>query len=202
MYKIEVKSLELPSDFIENLSHHAWAFSDHLVSKALCQELKSWADQQWQSGRFLDAKIGAKNSAQRDAKLRGDSILWLEDEPKQVLSFLNQLKNRCKIEMMLPLSHVETHLARYPVGAGYDRHLDQSPQSDARLLSFVLYLNQDWQKGDGGELRVEGQNSEIHLIEPLFGRLVIFKSGTIYHAVLPTQKPRLSLTGWMRRSTL
>ena len=42
----------------------------------------------------------------------------------------------------------------YPgAGARYVRHVD-NPDRNGRLLTALLYLNPDWQEGDGGELRV------------------------------------------------
>ena len=35
-------------------------------------------------------------------------------------------------------------------------------------------------------------------IEPVAGRLVLFLTERREHAVMPTRRPRLSLTGWFR----
>lgn len=40
-------------------------------------------------------------------------------------------------------------------------------------------------------------NGEMVLdVAPLAGRLVVFLSGAIDHAVLPSQRPRVALTAW------
>ena len=36
-------------------------------------------------------------------------------------------------------------------------------------------------------------------VQPMAGRLVLFRSAQLFHEVLPAQRERLSLTGWLRR---
>lgn len=61
---------------------------------------------------------------------------------------------------------------------------------------MLLYLNEGWQEGDGGELALQpflGQGVEIR---PLLGRLVLFKSTEVLHRVLPSHATRRCLTIW------
>jgi SM-20-related protein len=97
----------------------------------------------------------------------------------------------------LGLSGDEFHLAHYPKGGHYKKHLDQFNNRSNRTISMVIYLNQDWKKGDGGELEVFFQDGSSVLIEPIEGRCVMFKSAIVPHAVLASAKPRNSLTGWL-----
>jgi SM-20-related protein len=64
------------------------------------------------------------------------------------------------------------------------------------MITLILYLNDNWQPGDGGELKIYKENEEI-LVEPIGGRCIIFKSAALEHEVLLTNKSRLSLTGWL-----
>ena len=101
------------------------------------------------------------------------------------------------------LASLETHLAIYPVGAVYQKHLDQfnagqAQQLNTRKLSSILYLNQEWQDSDGGELRLYVNEDEWLDILPAGGRLVLFLSAQFWHEVLPAKRERLSLTGWFR----
>jgi SM-20-related protein len=60
-------------------------------------------------------------------------------------------------------------------------------------------LNQDWQKDDGGELRLylNGTADDTHIdIMPVGGRLILFLSAKFLHEVLPAKRERISLTGW------
>jgi SM-20-related protein len=65
-----------------------------------------------------------------------------------------------------------------------------------------LYLNEKWEDSDGGALRMYfPQEDGAELVKdvlPIGGRLVVFLSGEIPHEVLPTQKERISITGWLK----
>ncbi len=74
----------------------------------------------------------------------------------------------------------------------------QSQQLNTRKLSSILYLNQNWQASDGGELRLYVNDDEWLNISPIGGRLVLFLSDQFWHEVLPAKRERLSLTGWFR----
>jgi SM-20-related protein len=62
---------------------------------------------------------------------------------------------------------------------------------------MILYLNENWQINDGGELCIYKQEIK-QLIEPTNCKLVFFKSSDLLHEVLITNKPRLSVTGWLK----
>jgi SM-20-related protein len=61
-----------------------------------------------------------------------------------------------------------------------------------------MYLNVNWVEKDGGQLsitRAEGDQQ----ITPVNGKTVFFRSNEMEHEVLVTNKPRLSITGWLKR---
>jgi SM-20-related protein len=62
---------------------------------------------------------------------------------------------------------------------------------------MILYLNDQWQEQDGGELCIHHEQN-IQLITPINGRSVFFKSNELRHEVLLTYKPRMSITGWLK----
>lgn len=63
--------------------------------------------------------------------------------------------------------------------------------------SMIMYLNENWEKNDGGELCIHYQNS-IQNISPTNGKTVFFQSNELEHEVLITNKPRMSITGWLK----
>ncbi len=99
--------------------------------------------------------------------------------------------------LMLPLRGVEAHYAVYPAGTFYQRHLDQFQRESHRKLSFICYLNANWQAGDGGELVIYPEGEDEVKVAPIGGRLVIFRSDLLEHEVLTTAVPRVGITGWM-----
>lgn len=155
----------------------------------------------WNRENFREAGIGSSYLYTRDKSIRSDEIMWLSDQPqKEALAvFSNRVQALMKglnPLLFLSLRDVEMHLAFYPVGGHYDRHIDQLKNRGHRVLSFACYLNTDWQAGDGGELRI-WQGNTFKDIAPLSGRLVLFRSDSVEHEVRPCLKGRRSITGWM-----
>ncbi len=62
---------------------------------------------------------------------------------------------------------------------------------------MIMYLNAQWELKDGGELCIY-HTDHTQTIAPLNGTCVFFKSSELEHEVLITNKPRLSITGWLR----
>jgi SM-20-related protein len=125
--------------------------------------------------------------------IRRDEIYWLE-RPHAEFEELRLLLNR---DLFLGLRSLESHYAYYPPGGFYRRHVDRFRADDARTVSFILYLNENWKPADGGRLRLYLKNEEVD-IDPVGGTLVCFMSGEIEHEVLESRAPRFSYTGWMK----
>jgi len=66
----------------------------------------------------------------------------------------------------------------------------------------VLYLNEDWQADDGGELQIfEPTGVSVIVTErPKFGTMNIFLSEMFPHEVLISHNTRRSIAGWFRVS--
>jgi len=103
--------------------------------------------------------------------------------------------------LLLGLDELEAHYALYPAGARYARHSDCFRDDAARVLSSVLYLNSDWHRDDGGQLRLYLPHDASLDIYPELGTLVLFLSAEFEHEVLPAKRERLSVAGWFRRRT-
>jgi SM-20-related protein len=153
-------------------------------------------------GDFDAARIGSGRSLQRREDIRGDSICWITPPlwpaEQALLGELEGLRLELNREAMLGLFELELHYAWYLPGAGYARHVDQPQGRAQRRVSLVLYLNQDWMPAAGGELRIFDAADGHRDIEPIAGRLVYFLTPGREHAVLPTQRERLSVSGWFR----
>ncbi len=153
-------------------------------------------------GHFDAARIGSGESLQRREDIRGDATCWimppLLPAERALLRQLESLRLHLNARNMLGLFETELHYACYPPGAGYDRHVDQPYGRAQRQVSVVLYLNEGWTAASGGELRIFGAAGRHRDIEPRAGRLVYFLTPGREHAVLPTQRERISISGWFR----
>ena len=156
--------------------------------------------------RLKKAGIGQGEEHQVNQQVRGDYIRWIDPGQalppvKALLARIFALMDYLNRTCYLGLKDLETHFAIYPEGSFYRRHLDQFRANDHRKLSFICYLNQNWQPEAGGQLRLYlpaagGEEVEVD-IAPTAGKLVCFKSDVLEHEVLPTRRERRSITGWM-----
>jgi len=151
---------------------------------------------------YRRAGIGRGTDLQVMSAIRRDRIHWLEEveaADRHWLALMEQVRVGVNRELFLGLFEYESHFAYYPPGAFYLRHVDAFKGEGNRRLSTVLYLNGDWQPGDGGELVLypEGYHAGI-AIAPRAGTLVAFLSEDLPHEVLETRAERYSIAGWFR----
>lgn len=150
---------------------------------------------------FAQAGIGALDKNTVHTEIRGDYTFWLTKErDTEIAAFWEVVDQAIQVfnrYCFLSLSGYEFHFANYPPGGHYTKHLDQFKNRNNRTISFIVYLNEGWQKGDGGELEIFKPDNSSFLVEPLAGRCVLFKSDVVPHAVLKSYKDRYSLTGWL-----
>jgi SM-20-related protein len=161
-----------------------------------------------QEDQFKVAGIGRQADFQRQDSVRSDKIRWLGgDTPaaSEFLQFMESLRFGINQRLFLGLFDYEAHFAHYEVGAFYQKHLDAfrggRQQGKAnRVLSTVLYLNENWQMEEGGELVIYAQDGEqiLERVQPQFGRMVIFLSEEFPHEVKPATRERRSIAGWFR----
>lgn len=149
---------------------------------------------------FTPAGIGALHENKIVEDIRSDHTWWLERTRDTELDVFWSVVDETMLMFnrycYLGLSGYEFHFANYPPGGHYTKHLDQFKKRNNRTISFVFYLNDNWQSGDGGELKIYQDDESSFLVEPLASRLVMFRSDLVPHAVLKSFKNRFSLTGW------
>lgn len=157
------------------------------------------------SDRFQAAQVGRGTDKKRITSLRGDVISWIETDDPADRAFLEQMetvRRELNARLFLGLFDYESHYAIYQSGYGYAKHSDVLQGKKNRILSTVLYLNQDWQPGHGGELVVYDPSGETPLlkVQPTFGTMIIFLSESFPHEVLISNTTRRSIAGWFRVS--
>ena len=135
----------------------------------------------------------------KDSEIRDTLISWVNAEAEQTLvdEILKYIKisNRNLYGFNIYSNAIyDLQLSKYPLNGHYRSHWDCNfgrITSYQRKLSFVLFLNDDY---EGGELIISDTNP---LSKPEAGTLVIFPS-IYYHEVTPvTQGTRYTLVGWI-----
>jgi len=155
--------------------------------------------------RFQAAHVGRGVAKKQIGAIRGDVIDWLNPEnstDQSYLSCMEELRLGLNQALFLGLFDYECHYAIYGEGDGYAKHSDVLQGKKNRILTTVLYLNEDWQAGDGGELVVFEATGKTVLatVNPTFGTMIIFLSDSFPHQVLLSHTTRRSIAGWFRVS--
>jgi SM-20-related protein len=189
---------------IDGILANGYGICDDFLDKNEVENLLKTFKKRYDDGLFKEASIGKLSEVQKDLKIRGDEILWLENDSitssERILldrnqEFMDYLNQTC----YLGISSSEIHFAKYEMGKYYRRHRDTFQKQKGRILSVIMYLNQNWIPADGGNLIIYTQENNLEVpitIAPLAGRLVCFESEKLDHEVTETFKERLSVTGW------
>ncbi|MDN5285599.1 MAG: SM-20-related protein [Mucilaginibacter sp.] len=189
---------ELIDSFIDN---HV-GVADHFLSVALAADLKENLGALYQKKLLLAAGTGNDKLVVHNTLVRGDSIYWLDRKHNDrhendffdlMDSFVSYLNSTC----YAGITGYEFHYTLYDTGSFYKKHLDQFRNNDDRKYSMIIYLNPGWLEADGGELCIHHGDKQQH-ISPENRKSVFFKSSELEHEVLCTNKPRMSITGWLK----
>ena len=194
--------VQLQDGLVDDLAEQGWAVCESFLPAALTRELAAECRQRHAQGLLRQAGVGRGNLQVIRETLRGDSIQWLEPGQSSAtdayLVAMNTLRLALNRSLYLGLEDYESHFALYPSGAFYLKHVDRFRDDDRRELSAVFYLNECWNEEAGGALRIHLDEQRSMDVQPLAGRLVLFRSAQLLHEVLPTRRERLSMTGWFR----
>jgi SM-20-related protein len=186
--------------WFDQLAEDDFVIVDDFLSDQQFRLIMDFFKQAEENDHLKKAGIGSLGEFQIKSSVRGDYIYWLaedrDSELSSIFDILHELIANLKRFCYLSLSGSEFHIAKYPKGSHYDRHLDQFNERSNRQITVLIYLNENWKKGDGGELVIYKEDQEI-IVEPIARRLLLFKSDLIEHEVLTTNVTRYSLTGWL-----
>ncbi len=187
-------------NWVDRLSEDNYLVLDDFISDQELDVLMSNFKDHLKEDDFKKAGIGTGDEFQLRTEIRGDYIRWLD--PGRDISlhdFFERINEAIYVfnrYCFLSLSGSEFHMAHYPPGTFYKRHLDQFNAVSNRLITVILYLNTHWKEGDGGELQVYLDDEAVK-IAPIAKRVVFMRSDMIEHEVLETNKDRYSVTGWL-----
>ena len=177
--------------------------ADNFLSESLSNSLQQNIQQLQQQGQMKYAGIGNDAIADATQQMRGDKIYWMDKKNNNVYEeeFLNRVEefiSHLNRTCYTGINDYEFHYAVYGQGSAYKKHKDQFKTDNNRKFSLICYLNDDWVAADGGQLVVY-QNGEAQTISPNAQKAVFFKSDEMEHEVLLANKPRMSITGWLKR---
>ncbi len=203
MSEFPVVQLDRFEQVADDLAAKSWSVLPDALPIELVSRLSQACRRLWQDDVLTPAAIGRGADLAVVPEIRGDYTRWLDECPfdaaqDEYLDTMRSLRETLNRTLFLGLDSFETHYALYPPGAGYSKHLDRFKNSPLRTVSVVSYLNQYWQPGDGGELRLHLKEGIVD-VPPRAGTVVVFMSARILHEVLAAEKERASLVGWFRR---
>ncbi|MFM2360163.1 MAG: hypothetical protein RLY16_2156, partial [Bacteroidota bacterium] len=136
------------------------------LSAQLAGDLKQNLLRLFSSQQFHAAGIGNQVLSDVNAAFRRDQIYWLDKShndifENQFFELMDQFVAYLNQYCYTGIRSYEFHYTFYEIGSYYKKHLDQFKNNDSRKFSMILYLNDNWQQGDGGELCVH------HACKPL-----------------------------------
>jgi SM-20-related protein len=196
---MEAKFEELIEGFVTNKIGISEAFLSLPLAAALQQNLLRLQ----RDSRMIRAGIGNAVMKDKTQKIRGDKTCWLETNSKnpaemEFLDTIKQFMEHLNKTCFTGLNACEFHYALYEEGTAYTRHKDQLKNDYNRKFSFISYLNENWIESDGGQLIIH-HSEETQEILPTNQKAIFFQSDILEHEVVVATRPRMSLTGWLKR---
>lgn len=158
----------------------------------------------YHANQMQGAGLGQKQDFHLDGSYRKDKVFWIEKTSLNtteielfhlINAFIVYLNETC----YAGITDYEFHYALFEPGSFYKKHVDRFSKNDQRAYSIIMYLNESWKKGDGGEL-VLFKETGLEEVNPILGTMIFFDSASLPHEVLETKAPRMSITGWLKRS--
>ncbi|SFR46861.1 SM-20-related protein [Marinobacter daqiaonensis] len=194
----------------DDLCQHGWLTLDAtpLLGPELLAELHREVEILEKTAAMERAGVGRGGDFTRDRSVRRDRIAWLNGETAcqgALFDFFEQVRVGLNRRLFLGLQRFEAHYASYQPGDFYRRHVDSFQGRASRVVSLVMYLNEDWGPADGGELQVFGRNAPGTVCGRVFperGRMAVFMSEEVPHEVLPAARSRHSIACWFRQDVV
>ena len=133
-----------------------------------------------------------------------DGLAAVYDYGPNGVELKNNIKNywwKSMVNMNENIVGLDSAIFMHPTTWKASGHVDAFNGNNGRLLSVVLYLNDNWQSEWGGRLRIWPEADATCVateVEPRAGTLVAFLSEKIPHEVLAATRERYSIAGWFR----
>lgn len=200
--KLQIEFERIVDTFIEKKV----GISENFLTTALANHLKENLQALYKSEKLILAGTGNNLVLKFDSAIRSDKVFWLDRSHNNlhendffdlIDAFVEYLNATC----YTGITNYEFHYALYEKGSFYKKHLDQFKSSTSRAFSMIMYLNDNWQDEDGGELCIYHTNN-VQTVTPTNSKCIFFRSSELEHEVLITHKPRMSITGWLKTNAV
>jgi SM-20-related protein len=182
---------------LKDLMNQGWFYQENVFNLDFVKKI----NEEMRNKSLTQATIGKNKKL--NTEIRSDFICWLDHQncdgfEKKYFDFVKNIKDLLNKEFYLGLNDFEGHFAQYPEGSFYKQHMDNFQGGNKRVVTVICYLNEGWKEEDGGKLRLLLDNKLD--VNPLPGSIVCFMSKEILHEVLPANKERKAITGWILRN--
>lgn len=182
-----------------NAVHEILLRDEHWQSQKHSYSAHYVSEQQWQATARAN-KFVSRDCWQRPALTSNDVTGFLRFlRSSELLEFLSHLFGVQLTDKNVADPELNTNFFRLGADDFIGQHADDSPH---REVCMLLYLNQGWQSGDGGELCFDMAEDRL-LIAPEFNRCVLFDPASpgSEHSIRPWlaahRSPyRYNLTSW------
>ena len=191
------------AQLMDDIRFQGYSIQDNLLSADLVSRLQNEVEN-LDSSQMKVAGVGRKQDYLKEQNARRDYICWIEEFHQAGADFLaamDMIKQTLNRQLMMGLFDYESHYARYQEGGFYEKHIDAFKGKSNRILSSVLYLNEDWTAKDAGEFVLFDEydnDTELGRFLPVKGRIAFFLSEDFPHQVLAANRQRHSIAGWFR----
>ncbi|MGN6601855.1 MAG: 2OG-Fe(II) oxygenase [Ginsengibacter sp.] len=176
----------------------------NFLNPSLSARLKNNLLLLYSEDKLKEAGTGNGSVPLLNKTIRGDMIYWLDRENNdpheaEFFDLMDRFVDYLNRECYTGITGYEFHYTLYEPGRFYKKHIDQFKNNSSRQFSMITYLNDAWQEDYGGHLCIYN-DEQVQKILPENGKSVFFKSNELPHEVLPSNQPRLSITGWLKRN--
>ncbi len=197
---MEAQFEELIESFITGKVGQSGTFINQQLSAALVQNIMAHKER----GVLKTAGIGSATQHTHATSIRSDKTLWLKedtdnDAEKEFLDIIARFIAYLNRTCYTGINACEFHYTLYEPGAFYARHKDQFRNNNSRKFSMINYLNDNWMAADGGQLIIYHDDRDAQHILPENGKTVFFQSDALDHEVAVAHRPRMSITGWLKK---
>ena len=196
----------LTDDVVAQLVDRGYAVVDNALPAGTCRKLKAEMQALEANGQMWNSKSYGSDDDGAPHPHINETQLDYKEVRKFAPTFARMEYDPSLVERMrgVPgLENLGSQHVRIQINTGhggcYTMHTDSGtgPMGPGQTLCLtaLIYLNEDWQPGDGGELRVFPYPHPAEVIAPRMGRLVLFEPRMV-HDVLPNYKKRFCFTLW------